>query len=76
MVPFPGDGLIQHRELQHVMRACMEENGMQFSDEQLLELTGAMFEDADTEKRGAITFEALRHQLSKHDGLLENLSIR
>ncbi|KAL0810683.1 hypothetical protein ABMA28_010013 [Loxostege sticticalis] len=70
-----GDGLIQHRELQHVMRACMEENGMQFSDEQLLELTGAMFEDADTENRGAITFEALRHQLSKHDGLLENLSI-
>lgn len=30
-----GDGLIQHRELQHVMRACMEENGMQFSEEQV-----------------------------------------
>ncbi|XP_068623953.1 NADPH oxidase 5 [Battus philenor] len=70
-----GDGLIQHRELQHVMRACMEENGMSFSDEQLLELTGAMFEDADVEQRGAITYEALRDQLSKHGGLLENLSI-
>ncbi|KAM3957213.1 NADPH oxidase [Aphomia sociella] len=70
-----GDGLIQHRELQHVMWACMEENGMQFSDEQLQQLTRAMFEDADTEQRGAITYEALRHQLSKHDGLLENLSI-
>lgn len=71
-----GDGLIQHRELQHVMRACMEENGMSFSDEQLLQLTAAMFEDADTEHRGAITYEALRDQLSKHGGLLENLSIR
>ncbi|XP_026735659.1 NADPH oxidase 5 isoform X2 [Trichoplusia ni] len=70
-----GDGLIQHRELQHVMRACMEENGMQFSDDQLLELTTAMFEDADTEHRGAITYEALKKQLSNHDGLLENLSI-
>ncbi|CAD0205709.1 unnamed protein product [Chrysodeixis includens] len=69
------DGLIQHRELQHVMRACMEENGMQFSDDQLLELTTAMFEDADTEHRGAITYEALKKQLSNHDGLLENLSI-
>ncbi|XP_052756784.1 NADPH oxidase 5 [Galleria mellonella] len=70
-----GDGLIQQRELQHVMWACMEENGMQFSDEQLQQLTRAMFEDADTEQRGAITYEALRHQLTKHDGLLENLSI-
>lgn len=30
-----GDGLIQHKELQHVMRACMEENGMQFSEDQV-----------------------------------------
>ncbi|KAJ8708862.1 hypothetical protein PYW08_010244 [Mythimna loreyi] len=70
-----GDGLIQHRELAHVMRACMEENGMQFSDEQLLHLTSAMFEDADCEQRGAITYEALKKQLGNHEGLLENLSI-
>ncbi|XP_060534326.1 NADPH oxidase 5 isoform X2 [Cylas formicarius] len=70
-----GDGLIQHRELQHVMRACMEENGMQFSEEQIEDLTVAMFEDADTNSRGAITYEALKSQLEKHGGLLENLSI-
>ncbi len=35
MYDIDGDGLIQHRELQHVMRACMEENGMQFSEEQV-----------------------------------------
>ncbi|CAK1547572.1 unnamed protein product [Leptosia nina] len=70
-----GDGLIQHRELQDVMRACMHENGMHFSEEQLCDLTEAMFSDADVEGRGAITYEALRDQLSKHNGLLENLSI-
>lgn len=58
------------------MRACMEENGMKFSDEQIEDLTIALFEDADQSNRGAITFEALKRQLEKHDGLLENLSIR
>lgn len=71
-----GDGLIQLRELEHVMRACMEENGMKFSDEQIEDLTLALFEDADQGNRGAITFEALKKQLEKHDGLLENLTIR
>ncbi|KMQ91782.1 nadph oxidase 5 [Lasius niger] len=71
-----GDGLIQLRELEHVMRACMEENGMKFSDEQIEDLTIALFEDADQDNRGAITFEALKRQLEKHEGLLENLSIR
>jgi hypothetical protein len=70
-----GDGLIQQHELQHVMRACMEENGMKFSEEQIDDLTMAMFEDADSLKKGAITYEALTKQLMKHDGLLENLSI-
>ncbi|KAJ8928441.1 hypothetical protein NQ314_019030, partial [Rhamnusium bicolor] len=55
--------------------ACMEENGMQFSEEQIVDLTVAMFEDADTNNRGAITYEALKNQLEKHGGLLENLTI-
>ncbi|KAJ8982925.1 hypothetical protein NQ317_004581 [Molorchus minor] len=63
-----GDGLIQHKELQDVMRACMEENGMQFSEEQIIDLAVAMFEDADTQNRGAITYEALKNQLEKHGG--------
>ncbi|KAK1129558.1 hypothetical protein K0M31_019275 [Melipona bicolor] len=70
-----GDGLIQLRELEHVMRACMEENGIQFNEEQIEELTIALFDDADQANRGAITFEALKKQLEKHEGLLENLSI-
>lgn len=30
-----GDGLIQHRELHDVMRACILENGMKFSENQV-----------------------------------------
>ncbi|XP_054001434.1 NADPH oxidase 5 isoform X1 [Hylaeus anthracinus] len=70
-----GDGSIQLFELEHVMRACMEENGMEFSDEQIKDLTIALFEDADQDKRGSITYEALKNQLEKHEGLLENLTI-
>jgi hypothetical protein len=40
------------------------------------ELTKALFEDADVEGRGALTYDALKAQLEKHGGLLENLSIR
>lgn len=40
------------------------------------DLTMAMFEDADPFNRGTITYEALKNQLEKHGGLLENLSIR
>lgn len=43
---------------------------------QIEDLTMAMFEDADPFNRGAITYEALKNQLEKHGGLLENLSIR
>ncbi|KAK7075488.1 NADPH oxidase 5 [Halocaridina rubra] len=57
------------------MKACMEENGMKFSDEQIEDLTLALFEDADTQRQGAITYESLKAQLLKHPGLLENLSI-
>ena len=54
----------------------MEENGMRFSEDQIEDLTIALFEDADSESRGAITYSALKNQLEKHEGLLENLSIR
>ncbi len=36
---FVGDGLIQEKELAHVMRACMDENGMKFDEGEVDELT-------------------------------------
>jgi len=70
-----GDGLIQEAELQHVMRACMEENGMSFADESVEELTGALYQDAKANKQPGITFSSLKSQISAHEGLLENLTI-
>ena len=74
-----GDGLIQEKELQHVMRACMDENGMKFDEGEVDELTRALFHDAtvvsSNANSGGITFDALKAQLTKHDGLLQNLSI-
>ena len=46
MIIPPGDGLIQEAELQHVMQACMEENGMSFDEEAVEELTRALGDTA------------------------------
>lgn len=66
------------------MRACMDENGMKFDEGEVDELTRALFHDATVvtttsgnsqAPSGGITFDALKAQLTKHDGLLQNLSI-
>ena len=44
--------MIQREELQHVMRACMNENGMKFNETQIDDLTKAMFDDADPDNKG------------------------
>ena len=53
----------------------MDESTLQFSDDKLSELTQALFEDADTDNSGTITFEELRAELDKHPGVIENLTI-
>lgn len=67
------------------MRACMDENGMKFEEGEVDELTHALFHDATfisdpsplvrADGGQGITFEALKAQLTKHEGLLQNLSI-
>ncbi|XP_064476773.1 NADPH oxidase 5-like isoform X2 [Ornithodoros turicata] len=70
-----GDGLIQMEELRDVIRACMEENELHFSDVQVDALTRVLFEDADTDYTGSISFDEFRAQLQKRPGLYENLTI-
>lgn len=58
----------------------MDENGMKFDEGEVDELTRALFHDAtvvtsNSGNSGGITFDALKAQLTKHDGLLQNLSI-
>ncbi|CAL8130296.1 unnamed protein product [Orchesella dallaii] len=69
------DGKIGVQELGTVIKACMEENGMKFSEAQTDELTQALFDDADVEGSGSLTFSELKAQLEKHHGLSENMSI-
>ena len=54
----------------------MGESALQFSDEQLDELTRILLEDADIDNSGSITFEELQCALSRHPGLVENLTFR
>ena len=71
------------------LRACMDENGMRFDEESVEELTRALYQDAIAANQQVpvwphspwtppqgITFSSLKSQLSKHDGLLDNLTIR
>ncbi|XP_046447189.1 NADPH oxidase 5-like [Daphnia pulex] len=77
-----GDGIIKLSELKAVLKACVEENGMKFSEMQLDELTIALYDDArdssdDVNRASAkgLSFDELKTQMTKHPGLLENLSI-
>jgi Ca2+-binding EF-hand superfamily protein len=70
-----GNGVIDFEELRTVLKSCMNESALSFSEERLDELTTALFEDADTDKSGAISFEELQAELDKHPGVVENLTI-
>ena len=80
---FADDGLIQQSDLREVMKACMEENGMRFDDKEIESLAQALYEDAaglaageEAENCAGITVDDLKAELAKHNGLLENLSIK
>ncbi|XP_022235749.1 NADPH oxidase 5-like [Limulus polyphemus] len=70
-----GDGFLQPSELDMVVKECMQENGLTFTDVQLQDLVMTLFEEADVDKSGVISFEKFRAQLNRHPGLIENLSI-
>ena len=67
------------------MKACMEENGMKFDEKEIEDLAEALFLDAagratpageEVDRSKGITVEDLKAELQKHDGLLQNLSIK
>jgi len=72
-----------------VLKACIEENGMKFSDGQLEQLTNALYDDAvssgsnrwsmafqDDKRERGIRYKQFQAQMMKHPGLLEKLSIK
>ena len=51
-ISFKGNGHVDFRDLRTVLESCMGESALQFSDEQLDELTRALIEDADATNSG------------------------
>ena len=74
--PHSGNGYIDFEELRTVLKSCMDESALRFSESKLDELTRALFEDADVDNSGTISFEELQAELDKHPGVIENLTIR
>ncbi|XP_015781033.1 NADPH oxidase 5 [Tetranychus urticae] len=70
-----GDGLISFCELRHLLESCMTENGLVFSEEEINDLTYVLFESADTDQTGTISFDEFQALIAHHPGLIENISI-
>lgn len=53
----------------------MEENGLNFSEEELDELTSVLFEDVDKDATGTICYSEMKELMDRNPGLIENLSL-
>ncbi len=71
-----GSGTIDRDELKTVLMSCMVESSMQISNDDMQELTDVLFDDADEDGNGAITFEELVGELEKYPALNDNLTLR
>ncbi|RDD42245.1 NADPH oxidase 5 [Trichoplax sp. H2] len=70
-----GNGFIDPFELKTVLQSCISESSLEFSESNLNALTQALFESADADGSGTITYEELEGELQKHPGVIENLTI-
>ncbi|XP_050396524.2 NADPH oxidase 5 [Patella vulgata] len=70
-----GNGSIDKYELLTVLQSSVHESSLSVSDTDLELLTDVLFESADSDGSGSISFDELKEELEKHPGLLENLTI-
>ncbi|XP_077451906.1 NADPH oxidase 5 isoform X2 [Stigmatopora argus] len=70
-----GSGSIDPGELRTVLKSCLRESAISLSEEKLDDLTLALFESADRDASGAITFEELKAELEDFPEVMENLTI-
>ncbi|NXJ83045.1 NOX5 oxidase, partial [Trogon melanurus] len=73
--PRTGSGSIDPDELRVVLRWCLRESAIALPEERLGDLTLALFEAADKDRSGSITFEELREELEAFPEVMENLTI-
>ncbi|XP_029010740.1 NADPH oxidase 5 isoform X2 [Betta splendens] len=70
-----GSGSIDPDELRTVLKSCLRESAISLPEEKLDDLTLALFESADKDKSGSITFEELKAELETFPEVMENLTI-
>ncbi|MBN3289580.1 NOX5 oxidase, partial [Polypterus senegalus] len=70
-----GSGSIDPDELRTVLKSCLRESAISLPEEKLDDLTLALFESADRDNSGSITFEELKAELEKFPEVMENLTI-
>ncbi|XP_072471291.1 NADPH oxidase 5 isoform X2 [Notamacropus eugenii] len=70
-----GSGSIDPDELRTVLQCCLKESAISLPEEKLDDLTLALFESADKDHNGSITFEELREELENFPEVMENLTI-
>uniref|UniRef100_A0A8C8ST86 NADPH oxidase 5 n=1 Tax=Pelusios castaneus TaxID=367368 RepID=A0A8C8ST86_9SAUR len=68
-------GSIDPDELRTVLKSCLKESAISLPEEKLDDLTQALFESADKDNSGSITFEELREELERFPEVMENLTI-
>lgn len=73
---FAGSGSIDPDELRTVLKSCLRESAISLPEEKLDDLTLALFESADKDQSGSITFEELKDELETFPEVMENLTIR
>uniref|UniRef100_A0A672ZJ43 NADPH oxidase, EF-hand calcium binding domain 5 n=1 Tax=Sphaeramia orbicularis TaxID=375764 RepID=A0A672ZJ43_9TELE len=70
-----GSGSIDPDELRTVLKSCLRESAISLPEEKLDDLTLALFESADKDNSGSITFEELKAELENFPEVMENLTI-
>ncbi|XP_070619704.1 NADPH oxidase 5 [Erythrolamprus reginae] len=70
-----GGGSIEPDEFRLVLKSCLKESSISLPEEKLDDLTMALFESADSDNSGSITFEELREELQHFPEIMENLTI-
>uniref|UniRef100_A0A3Q3GIM9 RPGRIP1 like n=1 Tax=Kryptolebias marmoratus TaxID=37003 RepID=A0A3Q3GIM9_KRYMA len=71
----PGSGSIDPDELKTVLKSCLQESAISLPEEKLEDLTLVLFESADKDNSGSITFEELKAELENFPEVMENLTI-
>ncbi|MEE6503518.1 hypothetical protein FKM82_004844 [Ascaphus truei] len=70
-----GSGSIDPDELRTVLKSCLRESAISLPEEKLDDLTLALFESADKDSSGSITFQELKEELERFPEVMENLTI-